>query len=59
MSERKQKAVPIPERAEKPRERRQPLVAWISTEPTPRLVEVAKDAQGRPILAALYSWRDR
>jgi hypothetical protein len=56
----RQQAVPIPERGEKSKERRQPLVAWIASEPEPRFRVVGKDKNGNPVYAPVFSpelWR--
>jgi hypothetical protein len=58
MSERKHEAVPIPERGEKPQPR-QPLIAWVGSDPKPRFVQVGKDEKGRPVYAPVHSWRSR
>jgi hypothetical protein len=60
LSARQQKAVPIPERGEKPSKPRQPLVARVGREPEPRFRIVGKDKNGNSVYAPVFSpelWR--
>jgi hypothetical protein len=56
MSDRKHKAVLIPERGERPQPQ-QPLIASVGSDPQPRFVQVGKDEKGRPVYAPVHLWR--